>query len=124
MSAVKLFGREPAAWLSLIAVAVKLSAAFGLDVTADQQAAINAVAAALMGVLIAALVHDGVGAAVIGFAQAALALAVGFGLDWSAERQAVVLAAATVVVGMWDRTQVTAPVPAQPARLVVGNRDI
>lgn len=109
---MKIFGREPAAWLALIAVAVKLLAAFGLNVSADQQATINAVAAALMGVLVAAFVHDGVGAALIGFAQAALALAVGFGLDWSAEKQAVVLAAATVVVGMWDRTQVIAPVPA------------
>jgi hypothetical protein len=113
---MKLFGREPAAWLALVAVAVKLLAAFGLDVSADQQAAINAVAAAVMGVLIAALVHDGVGAALVGFAQAALALAVGFGLDWSADRQAVVMAAATVVVGMWDRTQVTAPVPADAVR--------
>jgi hypothetical protein len=113
---IRVFGREPAAWLSLVAVAVKLLAAFGLDVTADQQATINALAAAVMGVLIAALVHDGVGAAIIGFAQAALALAVGFGLDWSADRQAVVMAAATVVVGMWDRTQVTAPVSASTIR--------
>jgi hypothetical protein len=113
---MKLFGREPAAWLALVAVAVKLLAAFGLDVSADQQATINAVAAAVMGVLIAALVHDGVGAALVGFAQAALALAVGFGLDWSADRQAVVMAAATVVVGMWDRTQVIAPVPADAVR--------
>ncbi|QKW31416.1 hypothetical protein HUT11_35210 (plasmid) [Streptomyces seoulensis] len=111
-STTRIFGREPAAWLTVIAVAVKLLAAFGLDVSADQQAAINAVAAAVMGVLVAALVHDGVGAALISFAQAGLALAIGYGLDWSADRQAVVMAAVTVVVGMWDRTQVTAPVPA------------
>jgi hypothetical protein len=113
---MKLFGREPAAWLTLFAVAVKLCAAFGLDVSADQQAAINAVAAAVMGVLIAALVHDGLGAALVGLAQSALALALGFGLDWSADRQAVVMAAVTVAVGMWDRTQVTAPVPADAVR--------
>lgn len=111
MSPVKILGREPAAWLALVAVAVKLAAAFGLDVTVDQQATINAVAAAAMGVLIAVIAHDGLGAAIIGLAQAGLALALGFGLDWSADRQAVVMAAVTVVVGMWDRTQVTAPVP-------------
>lgn len=43
---MKIFGREPAAWLALIAVAVKLSTAFGLDLTDGQQATINAVAAA------------------------------------------------------------------------------
>jgi len=112
----RILGREPAAWLALIAVAIKLLAAFGLDVSADQQSTINAVAAAAMGVLIAALVHDGLGAAIVGLAQAALALALGFGLDWSADRQAVVMAAVTVVVGMWDRTQVTAPVPAGPLK--------
>lgn len=108
----RILGREPAAWLSLIAVAVKLLAAFGLDVSAEQQASINAVAAASMGVLIALLASDGLGAAIIGFAQSGLALALGFGLDWSADQQAVVMAAVTVVIGMWDRTQVIAPVPA------------
>ena len=118
MSPVLILKREPAAWLALIAVVVKLLAAFGLDVTADQQAAVNAVAAAAMGLLVAAVAHDGVGAAVIGLAQAALALALGFGLDWSADRQAVVMAAVTVIVGMWDRTQVTAPAPAAAVRSV------
>jgi hypothetical protein len=69
---MKVFGREPAAWLGLVAVIVKLVAAFGLDVSADQQAAINGVAAAAMGVLVAAFVHDGLGAAIVGLAQAAL----------------------------------------------------
>ena len=111
MSPVLILKREPAAWLALVAVGVKLLAAFGLDLSVDQQAAVNAVAAAVMGLLVAAIAHDGVGAAVVGLAQAALALALGFGLDWSADRQAVVMAAVTVVVGMWDRTQVIAPVP-------------
>lgn len=110
-----LFGREPAAWLALVAVAVKLAAAFGWDASTDVQAWVNGAAAAAMGLIIAIVAKDGVGAAIIGFAQAGLALAVGLGLDWSAEKQAVVLAAATVIVGMWDRTQVTAPVPAKAA---------
>jgi hypothetical protein len=108
---MKIFGREPAAWLALIAVAVKLSTAFGLDLTDGQQAAVNAIAAALVGLLVAVSVHDGIGAAVIGFVQAAVALAVGFGLHWSPEQQAVVLSFASALVAMWTRTQVTAPVP-------------
>ncbi|THA29169.1 hypothetical protein E6R18_24985 [Streptomyces sp. A1277] len=109
---MRIFGREPAALLGLIAVIVKLVAAFGVDVSGEQQAVINAVAAAAVGVTLAVMASDGVGAALIGLVQAVVALAVGFGLDWSAERQAVVLSVATAVVAMWDRTQVTAPVPA------------
>ena len=109
---MKIFNREPALWLGLVAIAVKLLAAFGMDVSVEQQAVINAVAAALVGLILAVVAGDAIGAAVLGFAQAALALAVGFGLDWSAEQQAVVLAAAAAVVAMWDRTQITAPAPA------------
>ncbi|KKZ72143.1 hypothetical protein VO63_20045 [Streptomyces showdoensis] len=109
-----MLGREPAAWLTLVAVLVKLAAAFGWDASPETQANVNAVAAAAMGLLIAVLVHDGLGAAIIGVAQGALALAIGYGLDWSTDRQAVVMAAITIAIGMWDRTQVTAKVPKKP----------
>lgn len=108
---MKIFGREPALWLALVAVAVKLIAAFGVNVSGDQQAVINTVAAAAVGILVAVTAHDGLGAAVLNFLQAGLAAAVGFGLDWSADRQAVVMSFAAAVVAMWTRTQVTAPVP-------------
>ncbi|WP_052397244.1 hypothetical protein [Streptomyces sp. NRRL F-5123] len=108
---MKIFGREPALWLALIAVTVKLIAAFGVNVSGDQQAVINTVAAAAVGILVAATTHDGLGAAVLNFVQAGIAAAVGFGLDWSADRQAVVMSAAAAIVAMWTRTQVTAPVP-------------
>lgn len=109
---MKIFGREPALILTLIAVALKTGAAFGLEVSGEQQAVINAVAAAGVGLLIAFMASDGIGAAILGFVQAVIALAVGFGADWSAEQQAIVLSLAAAVVGMFDRTQVTAPVPA------------
>lgn len=112
---MKIFGREPALILGFIAVVVKLAAAFGLDVTTEQQAWINAVAAAAVGLAIAFMVKDGIGAGVLGFVQAALALAVGLGLDWSTEQQAIVMSFAAAVVAMWDRTQVIAPVPATPS---------
>jgi nicotinamide riboside transporter PnuC len=107
-----IFKREPALFLTLIAVGIKTLAAFGLNVTGEQQAVINAVAAGAVGLLIAVMAHDGIGAAVLGFVQAIIALAVGFGADWSAEQQAIVLSLAAAVVGMFDRTQVTAPAPA------------
>lgn len=108
-----IFGREPAMWLAFIAVIIKVGAAFGLDVSPGQQAVINAAAAAIVGLAVAVLVHDGAGAAILGVVQAAIALAVGFGLDWSADRQAVVMSLAAAAVAMWTRTQVTAPVSAE-----------
>lgn len=109
----KIFGREPALWLALVAVLVKVSAAFGLDVSVDQQALVNAVAAAVVGLIVAAMVHDGVGAALLGAVQAVVALAVGLGLNWSADQQAVVMSLVAAAVAMWTRTQVTAPVAAK-----------
>jgi hypothetical protein len=107
----KIFGREPALWLALVAVGVKLLTAFGLDVSTDQQAVINAVAAAVVGLTVAVMVHDGVSSAVLGLLQAVVALAVGFGLHLSADQQAVIMSAAAAVVAMFVRTQVTAPKP-------------
>jgi hypothetical protein len=112
---MRIFGREPALWLALISILVKAGAAFGLDVSVDQQALINAVAAALVGLAVAAVAHDGLSAAIVGGAQAVIALAVGFGLDWSADQQAVVMSLVAAAVAMWTRTQVTAPVPARQA---------
>ncbi len=114
---MKVFGREPALVLTLIAVIVKTVAAFGVDVSTDQQAVINAAAAAVVGLAIAVMAHDGIGAAVLGFVQAAIALAVGFGLHWDAGQQAVVMSLVAAAIGMFDRTQVTAPVTADTAPL-------
>jgi hypothetical protein len=110
----KIFGREPAALLAMLAIMVKLFAAFVVDVTADQQAVINAVLAASVGIAVAVIVHDGMAAALYGFAQAAVALAVGFGLHWDAGIQALVLSGVATALGWWTRTQVTAPVAPAP----------
>lgn len=106
--------REPALILALVAAVVKLGAAFGLNVSADQQAVVNAAAAALVGLAVAVAAHDSLSAPILGGVQALLALAVGFGLHWSADQQAVVMTAAAAIVAMFVRTQVTAPVPAIP----------
>lgn len=106
---MRIFGREPALWLALIAAAIKLAAAFLVDLTGDQQAVLNAVAAAAVGLIVAGVTRDGVSAAILGLAQALLALTIGFGLDVTAENQAVIMAFVAAAVGMFERTQVTAP---------------
>ena len=111
---MKIFNREPAALLAFVAVAIKLLAAFGVHLSSDQQAVRNAVAAFVVGVVVAVMAHDALAAPLYGLAQAALALAVGFGLHWSADQQAIVLSFVQVVLAMFLRTQITAPTPAEP----------
>lgn len=110
MPTYRIFGREPAAVLALIAVLVKLGSAYVFHASTNQQATINTVAACAVALLIAISAHDSVGAAVISLAQAVIAAAVGFGLKLDADHQALWLSAVTVVIGLWSRTQVTAPV--------------
>lgn len=108
----KIIGREPALWLALVAVAVQLATAFGLNLGHGQQASINAAAVAIVGVITAFATRDGISAAVLGLVQAGIALAVGFGLHWSPDQQSTVLALVAALVAMFVRTQATAKVTA------------
>lgn len=109
---MKIFNREPAVWLGLVAVAVQFFSAFVANVDQDVQTGINVVAAAAVGLIVAFMVHDGIVAALTGFAQAALALGMNLGLNWSGDKQAAYMALITIVAQAFIRTQVTAPVPA------------
>jgi hypothetical protein len=110
-TANRILGREPVLWLSLVAISVKVISAFLVHVSTDQQAVINAAAAAIAGLLVAVSTRDGESGAILGVVQALLALGVGFGLRWSPDQQAMVMSLASTVVAMFVRTQVTAPVP-------------
>ncbi|MGW7334208.1 hypothetical protein ACWGIU_37550 [Streptomyces sp. NPDC054840] len=108
---MKILGREPALLLGFAAAALKLAAAFGLNVSDTQQALINSALAAGVGVWLAIVAKDGaLGAAITQLAQAFMALFIGFGLDWTAAKQATVMATLAAVLAMWERTQITAPV--------------
>ncbi|PBC80188.1 hypothetical protein BX265_5026 [Streptomyces sp. TLI_235] len=107
--------REPALWLAFIASLVKMGGAFWLSLTPERQALVNALAAAAVGLIVALVAHDALGAPIVGTIQAGLALAVGLGLHWSADRQAIVMTAVGAGVAMWTRTQVTASAGARPA---------
>jgi hypothetical protein len=104
----RIFGRDPALWLTLIATAVRLFSAFVIDLSADQQAVLNAVA----GFVIAKVAHQGQPAAILGLVHALLALGVGFGLHMDPDTQALVMSFVGLVISMFIRTQVIAPVPA------------
>lgn len=109
----KILGRDPALFLAALAAAVYALTAF-LPLSTDLAAAINAVAVAGVGVWTALVVKDGGVAAALGLVKALLALALGLGLHLNPEQQAAILTVVTAVSAAFVRTQVTAPVPAEP----------
>jgi hypothetical protein len=112
---VKIFGREPALILGLIAAAVQLFSAVVLPLTPEQQGVLNALAVATIGFATAwAVSAEKAAPAILGLAQAVLACALAFGLHLEPTTQSAVMAFATALVSAFVRTQVTAPQPAAP----------
>jgi len=112
---MKWFGREPVYILGVIAIVLKLAAAFGWDVSDSQQAYINAALAAAVGVVSAIVLKTGAaGAAILQFGQAGLALFVGFGLNLSADQQALLMSTLAAIVALVLHREVTAPVAQLP----------
>ena len=110
---MKVFGREPVYILAVVAIGLKLAAAYGLDVTEEQQTLINTVLACLVAVASALVRKTGAaGAAILQFASAMLALFLGFGLDMSAQEQAGWMSLVAAVLALFEHREVTAPVPA------------
>ncbi|MFK0222244.1 hypothetical protein ACIQWN_29140 [Streptomyces vinaceus] len=108
---MKLFGREPALVLGFIAAIVKLLG-YQFDVSAGTQTAINVVAASVVGVILAVVAKNGAwAAALLQLAQALFALFAGLGLDWSADKQALWMAALAAGLALYERTQITPPLP-------------
>lgn len=115
---MRVFGREPAVWLGLVAVAVQTLVAWGVDLSEGQQAGVNAVATLVMGLAVAiASAHDQIVPAASGLLVGALQLAVSFGFDLSQDKIATAGALLTAVLAAWLRTQVTAPVSADGTRV-------
>ncbi|MBA9006267.1 hypothetical protein [Thermomonospora cellulosilytica] len=115
---MKVLGRDPAAWLALVAVAVQFLVAWGVDLTEAQQAGVNAVATMAMGLAISwAVARDKVIPAAAGLLTAVLQLMVSFGWDITQEQIATAGALVTTVLGLYLRTQVTAPVAADGSRV-------
>ncbi|MGW3144825.1 hypothetical protein ACWDG1_09120 [Streptomyces sp. NPDC001177] len=108
---MKVFGREPVYIMAFLAIALKLAAAYGLDVTAEQQGAIMAVLSLVVAVVNAVVLKTGAAAAaVVNLAQGVLALFLAFGLHLSADQQALWMGAVEAAVALVIRKEVTAPV--------------
>jgi hypothetical protein len=112
---MKILGREPVYWLTAVAVLLKLVAAYGIDVSDNQQATINAVLAAAVGIASAIVLKTGaLAAAILNFGQAGIALFVAFGLNMDAHQQGLIMSGIATVLALVLHEQVTAPVPTVP----------
>jgi hypothetical protein len=111
---VKIFGREPVTILAFIAVALKLGSAYGLDVSAELQAAVMVFLSCVVAVAEAFILKTGAAfAALVNLGHAAIALYLAFGLNMSAEQQAQWMFAIEGLVALFIvRPQVTAPITA------------
>ncbi|MFG2970908.1 hypothetical protein ACGFZS_47330 [Streptomyces sp. NPDC048288] len=109
---MKIFGREPVAILAFVAVALKLSAAYGVHVTDSQQALIMAFLSCCVAGANALILKNGAAfAAIVNLGQAGLALFMGFGLNMSAHTQSLWMLAVEGGVAIVMRREVTAPIP-------------
>jgi Asp/Glu/hydantoin racemase len=106
-----IFGREPAQILGLVSAVIALLSSTLLDLSIDQQGVLNAVVAAVLGLVTAlAVAHEKAAAAISGLMQASLACALAFGFVVSPETQGAVMAFVAAATAFWLRTQVSAPV--------------
>ncbi|CAL9595796.1 hypothetical protein [Streptomyces sp. enrichment culture] len=109
---MKIFGREPVYVLAFISIVLKLSAAYGLDVSDVQQGAIMAVLSLIVAVITAFVLKTGAAAAaIVNLAQGVLALFLAFGLHLDAQLQALWMLAVEGAVALVLRKEVTAPIP-------------
>lgn len=107
---MKIFGREPAAWIGLIEGLLALFLAWNytsmaLGLTNETVGLIMAVVTAAFGLVTAFYTKDVQLAVVLGFVKAAVALAVGYGLDLSIDQTAAIITFATVAFGLFNRQQ-------------------
>lgn len=111
---MKLFGRDPVLWLSLLAAVVQFFSAFIVHVSMETQGVIAAFAVAIVGVIQAVVVRDGSAVpAITGLFKAGIALGLAFGLKWSPEQQMEVMLMVQAVLALMVRPQVIAPIDAR-----------
>ena len=111
MGVTKIFGREQATWLGLVAGAVGVLTGFGIGVDPHVQGIITAAIVFVFGVYNAVKLHDGLNALVSHVTLALFALLAAFGLHWSDHKQALILGGLALVTGFLTRQLSTSPVP-------------
>lgn len=113
---MKWFGRDPVWYTNLFAVLVMAVTSFGLHLTIGQQGALNALALAVAGIVIAVqLRSESQLAMAVQLMKALVALGLSFGLHLSPDQQFVLVSLVTALGSGFLRTQVVATVPPEVA---------
>lgn len=103
---MKIFGREPAAFLGLISGALALLLSLNLfGLTAETVGLIMAFITAAVGVVTAYVTKDTMLGYLVAAVNAGFALFAGYGLEASPELTAAAIGLVTVIVGFYQRTQ-------------------
>ena len=121
MTAPKIFGREPAAWVGLIEAVLMTLLAFGIGVGQDTFGPIMGVVVAAFGVFTAWATRDTMLGVIVGLAKSVMVLAAVYGLTLSDEQTGALIAVVTMVTSFWQRTQtspVSDPVGPSPQQVV------
>jgi hypothetical protein len=99
--------------LALVSSIVMMAAGLSNSLTPAEQGAINAAAAALVGLITNFAVAKGGGLAlIVGLLKSVIALGIAFGLKLDPQQQAIAMTLSTTAAQFFVRTQVTATVPA------------
>jgi hypothetical protein len=110
-----IFGREPALLLGIISGAIALVSSTVFTLTVEQQGVLNAVAAALLGLVVAIRVRGGTwAAALLALVKATIALVLAFKFALSPDTQSAIVFLTEMIVAYATRQVVAADPPAQP----------
>lgn len=118
--AVRIAGREPAAWIGLIEGVLLVLMAFGLGIGQDVFGPIMAVVTAAGGLYTAWATKDTMLGVILTFVKSVLTLVAVYGVSLNDQQTAAIIGLTSVVVGFWQRTQtspVYAPVDPSPVQV-------
>lgn len=105
---MKIFGREPAAWVTLIEATLMIVGVQMFDWSVEQVAYVVVVVNGVLAVYVAYVTKDTMLAVVVGLGKALITAAIAFGVDIPDDRAATYIALITAAVGLYNRSQ-TAP---------------
>lgn len=121
----KIWGREPTVWLALVAALVQAVSGFFFHLTDEQQGVLNAVAAAVLGLVVAfAVKGDYMLPALLGMVKALFALGLAFGAHWAPDKQSLIMVLITAAFAAFVRQQVVAPVDSSGAPVTQGQAQL
>lgn len=105
---MKIFGREPAAWVTLIEATLMVVGVQFFDWSVEQVAVVVVVANGVLAVYVAYVTRDTMLAVIVGLGKALITAAIAFGVNVPDDRAATYIALLTAAAGLYNRAQ-TAP---------------